>query len=225
MRKTAAILWATLILAVSYGCSSTSNGGTGAQLPPISADKLGNTCTGFGTSPGDTATFKDSADCQGGYCLVDLTGNDIVSYCTADCDVYSCPSGYVCKAVTLGDAKHACFIDPNAQPDDAGACQQPKGTFTANVVSRDDSGACPVVADSTVSFDPSDAGSACTQKFDPSACTLDRKCSETDSNGTYATEDVVTVHTGGNLTDVLTVKITGSGVDETCVYDITYTRN
>ena len=220
MRKPAAILWASLILAVSYGCSSSTNTGT-SNLPPVSADKLGEPCSGFGTSPGDTATFQDT-DCGAGICLVDLTGNDIVSYCSADCDKYSCPSGYVCKPNTLGETKHACFIDPNAQPDDAGACAQPKGTFTAHVVSRDDSGACPVVADSTVSFDPNDAGSACTQSWDAAGCTLDRKCSETDANGTYNTEDVVTVHTGGNLTDVLTVKITGSGVDETCVYDITY---
>ena len=93
-----------------------SDGGTQSALPQISADKLGKSCSGFGTSVGDTAAFK-SADCQGGICLVD--GRTIESYCSADCDVSACPAGYLCQSVTLGAAKRACFRDPNAKAPDA----------------------------------------------------------------------------------------------------------
>lgn len=126
MRTRAACFLFVLVSVVIAACTTqvvqsgpeASDGGTSSTLPPISADKLGKTCSGFGTSVGDTAAFK-SADCQGGICLVD--GRTIESYCSADCDVSACPAGYLCQSVTLGAAKRACFRDPNAKAPDASA--------------------------------------------------------------------------------------------------------
>lgn len=123
MRTRAACFLFVLASVVMAACTTQivesgpeASDGTQSALPPISADKLGKTCSGFGTSVGDTAAFK-SADCQGGICLVD--GRTIESYCSADCDVSACPAGYLCQSVTLGAAKRACFRDPNAKAPDA----------------------------------------------------------------------------------------------------------
>ena len=222
MKKIVAALGAGWILAVSYGCSSSSSSSDQPKLPGVSADKLGQICTGFGTSPGDTATFKDDADCKAGYCLVDLTGNEILSYCTADCDVYSCPSGYVCNPVTLGDTKHACFVDPNAP--DAGVCTQPTGTYSTHFVARDTT-SCPPLADNTVTYDLKDAGTGCEQSFDQASCTFTTNCTQTSPNGTVQTTDVVTVPVDNStLTDVLTVVYSGGGQNLTCIYDVSDTK-
>ena len=91
--------------------------------PPIAADQVGGFCTGVGTSPGDTALFAKT-DCPAGLCVADArTGFD--TYCTADCEAHACPSGFLCKAITLGDKKHACLKDPNAPARDAGTATMP----------------------------------------------------------------------------------------------------
>jgi len=102
--------------------SSSGDGGPGdtSSLPEIPADQLGAACSGFGTSPGDSALF-DSDMCPAGACLADArTGFDL--YCSADCDNARCPKGYLCQDVSLGGPKRACFRDPNPPPDttDAG---------------------------------------------------------------------------------------------------------
>lgn len=113
-------LVAIVFVAGLPACSSSSNdtagdggggGGSGSNLPPIGADQLGQACSGFGTSPGDTAGFEDP-DCGGGVCLVDAaSGFDL--YCSADCDKVACPEGYLCQDTTLGSVKRACFKDPD----------------------------------------------------------------------------------------------------------------
>lgn len=232
MRKSAVLLVASsAFVAILAACSSSSSSADKPKLPEISADKLGQGCSGFGTSPGDSASFKDG-DCQGGYCLVDLTGNvdlaNFPSYCSADCDVYSCPTGYICKEVTLGDTKHACFIDPNApQPVDAGTCEEPSGKYRVTATSTTDSGFCPAIQPTSITIDTKDAGSGCTESWDPDACTLTQVCSTTDAQGFTTKATYVITSTAGesDATATLTVVFSGGGADPaTCTYDATYTK-
>ncbi len=90
---------------------------TQTNLPEISADKLGGACSGFGTSPGDTAAFTTDT-CPGEVCLVD-TREGLELYCSADCSKVSCPAGYLCGDVDHG-VQRACFKDPNAPPPEDG---------------------------------------------------------------------------------------------------------
>jgi hypothetical protein len=115
-------LAAALTILGLFACSSTtkvvssSDGGAGdpSSLPEIPADQLGASCSGFGTSPGDSALFSSDM-CPAGACLVDAR-TSFELYCSADCDSARCPSGYLCQDVTVGGPKRACFRDPNAPP-------------------------------------------------------------------------------------------------------------
>jgi hypothetical protein len=113
--KTHFILWAAAGAAatVLFACSTTTTvDGSPAAGPPIAAGLVGGACSGVGTSPGDSAVFAQT-DCPAGLCLADArTGFD--TYCTADCASQTCPSGFACVAVTLGDKKNVCMKDGTA---------------------------------------------------------------------------------------------------------------
>ncbi len=184
---------------------------------------LGQFCSG-GTSDGDSVAFTDST-CKAGVCIVDATGGQLATYCSADCSNAQCPSGYLCKATTIGGTND-CFIDPNSSANDGGSsaqCVQPTGTYATHFVARDSS--CPPQSDSTVTYDLTDAGTGCTQTFDASSCLFTTNCSTTDDQGTVTTQDVVTVSASGTtLTDVLTVTVTSNQGNLTCIYDVTDTK-
>lgn len=124
-------------VATLVACSTTttvypsSDGGVAAvdpsTLPDVSADELGATCSGFGTSIGDTALFK-SASCGAGVCLVDAR-EGLSSYCSADCDKVRCPTGYLCQATSIDPSRHACFKDPDAPPTSGGTADAGPPSF------------------------------------------------------------------------------------------------
>jgi hypothetical protein len=118
--STSSIFMAGLALVVS-GCSSSSSHPAFGSGPPIPSADVGTACAGFGTSDGALATFSDTMDCAGGICLVDLRGNSLLSYCSADCTAKSCPSGTTCEAVTLGVVPYVCVLNPGAASQDAGS--------------------------------------------------------------------------------------------------------
>jgi hypothetical protein len=102
------------------GCTATvtstsPNGAAPKDGPPIPANQIGTACSGYGTSIGDIAAFGTS-DCPAGYCIVNAK-DDLDLYCSADCDGHSCPTGYTCGAVTLGDIKWACLKDGHKNSD------------------------------------------------------------------------------------------------------------
>ncbi len=101
--------------ATMAACSSSGDSASAPSFgvgPAIPAAQVGGACSGVGTSPGDSAVFEKAA-CAAGYCVADARkGFD--SYCTAECEAHSCPSGYLCQAITLGDVKHACLRDASA---------------------------------------------------------------------------------------------------------------
>lgn len=112
-------------LGVTAGCTTTtrvvdnrdgsaSSSGGNDNLPLVDADQLGGSCSGFGTSPGNTAAFATDK-CPAGVCLVETRGT-FELYCSADCDKVRCPTGWLCQDVDLG-LKRACFKDPNAAVD------------------------------------------------------------------------------------------------------------
>ena len=127
--------WAVLaasVVSLAEGCSTTTQvvderdgaaGPTASNLPPVSADQLGGSCTGFGTGIGETAAFATDM-CPAGVCIVE-TRSTLELYCSADCDEVSCPTGWLCQPADHGVA-HACFKDPNAPaPADSGPAQPP----------------------------------------------------------------------------------------------------
>jgi hypothetical protein len=106
------------LVACSTKLTTTGSPARGpASGPPIPADSVGGYCSGVGTSPGDTTTFpKDN--CPAGLCAADAR-DGFDSYCTADCDGHTCPKGFSCEALSLGDIKFACLKDGSATADDA----------------------------------------------------------------------------------------------------------
>jgi hypothetical protein len=195
---------ALVALAFSYGCSSSSSSSSGAKPgttgPVVDASKLGGECSG-GTSPGDSVAFNDNT-CAAGVCIADATGGSLdnfQTYCSADCSNAQCPSGYVCKATTIGGTND-CFIDPNSTANDAGssssgsggggstggACVTLSGTYSidATQASTNSTDECTdIPSGTTASFDQSDAGTGCTQTFDAASCTYTNFCTSDDGEG------------------------------------------
>lgn len=121
------------VVAALAACTTTTtvvpSGATFGTGPAIPTDHVGGACSGVGTSPGDTASFKNS-DCPAGICIADArTGFD--SYCSADCEAGSCPSGYTCEAVRFGDVKHACLRAPGASKNGSNSSSSPSRSGSA----------------------------------------------------------------------------------------------
>lgn len=124
----AAILLGSIIVACTTTTTTTSNGSSsgssGENLPEVGADQLGQSCSGVGTSIGDTAAFA-SESCPAGICVADARSG-LSTFCSADCTKVRCPAGWACEDTTVG-GKRVCF--PTGEPvDDAGA-DAPMKTF------------------------------------------------------------------------------------------------
>lgn len=143
VREGAILLLGSSLLAltafgVAAGCTATSvqvidtrdgsaGSAPGSDLPVVSADQLGGACSGFGTSPGQTAAFSTDG-CPAGVCVVDAR-NDLTLFCSADCDKVQCPPGWLCQAADHGVAR-ACFRDPDAPAADPDAGTSSPVAFT-----------------------------------------------------------------------------------------------
>jgi hypothetical protein len=232
------------LVGLVFGCSSSTtialqpDGGGGDGFgsgPPIPASQVGGTCTGVGTSPGETATFA-MADCPAGICVADArTGLD--AYCTADCAAHSCPSGFVCQATSVGATKYACLKDQSGGGDDSGsgpgdpdagsqacALAMAQGPYTESYRTTDAN--CPPLSSKSVTLRPGvgvvESGTECTSSEDLSACTLTEDCTANTDGGTI-TEKMVASAQGGAIRGTMTLQFNGSLGSLHCTYSVIFT--
>lgn len=118
MRRTLALAAAflgSIVVACTTTTTTTSNGSSsgssGENLPEVGADQLGQSCSGVGTSIGDTAAFE-SDSCPAGICVADARSG-LSTFCSADCTKVKCPAGWACEDTTVGK-KRVCF--PTGEP-------------------------------------------------------------------------------------------------------------
>lgn len=118
----AAALLGSIVVACTTTTTTTTNGSSsgssGENLPEVGADQLGQSCSGVGTSIGDTAAFA-SESCPAGICVADARSG-LSTFCSADCTKVKCPAGWACEDTTVGK-KRVCFPTGEPVAEDAGS--------------------------------------------------------------------------------------------------------
>jgi cysteine-rich repeat protein len=100
---------ALVLAACGAGAREASPDASVAQPDATIITGVGNNCA-TGCAGADVCA-NASTSCEHGYCLFDGRGDTFDSYCTKDCSVTGCPSGYHCEDVPFA-LDRACVADP-----------------------------------------------------------------------------------------------------------------